>query len=125
MKLDDTNKRKYSLIITIVRKGLGSHVIDISKNSGAEGGTIVLGKGIAEENVYQEFLELDFNPEKEIILTLVQQDNADKIIDAISSEAELDKPGNGIAFIIDVKNHLGITHLLEKWAGQKGGSFNG
>ena len=121
MTVDNTDKRKYSLIITIVRKGLGTHVIDISKNSGVEGGTIILGKGIAEESVYQELLGMDFDPEKEIILTLVQQEDADKIIDAISNEAKLDKPGNGIAFIIDVKNHLGIAHLLEKWVGKKGG----
>lgn len=121
MTVDNTDKTKYSLIITIVRKGLGTHVIDISKNSGAEGGTIILGKGIAEESVYQELLGMDFNPEKEIILTLVQQEDADKVIDAISNKADLDKPGNGIAFIIDVKNHLGIAHLLEKWVGKKGG----
>ncbi len=121
MTVNNADKRKYSLIITIVRKGLGSCVIDISKNSGAEGGTILLGKGIAEESIYQDILGMDFEPEREIILTLVQQEDADNVLDAILSGAKLDKPGNGIAFIIDVKNHLGITHLLEKWTGKKGG----
>ncbi|WIV12661.1 P-II family nitrogen regulator [Proteiniborus sp. MB09-C3] len=121
MTVDNIDRKKYSLIITIVRKGLGSDVIDISKNSGAEGGTIILGNGIAEECVYQNILGMDYNPEKEIILTLVQQKAADNVINAISNGANLNKPGNGIAFVIDVKNHLGIAHLLEKWTDKKGG----
>ena len=121
MTVDNAGKRKYSLIVTIVRKGLGPHIIDITKKSGANGGTILLGKGIAEESIYQNVLGMDFEPEREIILTLVQHEDADNVINTISNEANLDKPGNGIAFIIDVKNHLGITHLLEKWTGKKGG----
>lgn len=121
MTVNNSGKRKYSLIITIVRKGLGTSIIDITKNSGAEGGTILLGKGIADKSIYQDILGMDFDLERDIVLTLVQQEDADNVVDAISSEANLDKPGNGIAFIIDVKNHLGITHLLDKWTGKKGG----
>jgi len=121
MAVENTDKRKYNLIITIVKKGLGPKVIDISKSSGASGGTIILGKGIAEKSIYQELLGIDFDPEKEIVLTLVQEEIADDVINAIANEVNLDKPGNGIAFIIDVKNHLGISHLLERLTDKKGG----
>lgn len=118
---NNINENKYSLIITIVKKGLGQDVIDVSKKSGAEGGTVILGKGIAEQNIYEDVLRVDFDPEKEIILTLVQQKYVDDVINSISDKANLNRPGNGIAFVIDVKNHLGITHLLEKWTHRNGG----
>ncbi|SCG84408.1 nitrogen regulatory protein P-II [Proteiniborus sp. DW1] len=121
MTVNNADKSKYSLIITIVKKGLGPSIIDITKNSGADGGTILLGKGIADKNIYQNVLGMDFELERDIILTLVQQEDADNVLDAISSEASLNKPGNGISFIIDVKNHLGITQLLDKWTSKKGG----
>lgn len=125
MANDNIDERKYSLIITIVRKNLGCDVIDISKKSGAEGGTVILGKGIAEKNIYLDVLGVDFNPEKEIVLTLVQQQDVENVLNAISNKANLNNPGNGIAFVIDVKNHCGISHLLEKWTSKNGGVNNG
>ncbi|WP_352420614.1 P-II family nitrogen regulator [Proteiniborus sp.] len=121
MILDNIDEKKYSLIITIVKKNLGQNIIDISKNSGAEGGTVILGRGIAEQNIYLDILGTDFDPNKEIILTLVKEEDVDNVISTISNEANLSNPGNGIAFVIDVKNHRGIAHLLEKWTIKNGG----
>ena len=37
--------KKWSLIITIVRKGWGDKVLEASMKAGAEGGTIFMGRG--------------------------------------------------------------------------------
>ena len=39
------NKKEYQLIITIVDQGKGEEVIECSKLVGAEGGTILTGRG--------------------------------------------------------------------------------
>lgn len=121
MIVDNIDEKKYSLIITIVKKDLGRNIIDISKESGAEGGTIILGRGTAEQNIYLNILGTDFDPEKEIIFTLVKKEDVDNVISTIYDKANLSKPGNGIAFVIDVKSHRGIAHLLERWTCKNGG----
>lgn|SRR5690554_3568041 len=121
MTENDINHEKFNMIITIVKKGLGSKIIEVSKKSGAEGGTIILGKGIAEKKIYQELLGIDFNPEKEVVLTLVQHNHIDEVLEAITNRADLNKPGKGIAFVIDIKAYCGIAHLLDRWKSTDGG----
>jgi nitrogen regulatory protein PII len=57
-------------------------------------------------------LGIDNDPEKEIILTVAGSEIAGSILELITQTASLNKPGNGFAFMIDIKNLLGIAHLL-------------
>lgn len=105
---------RYRLIVTIVKKGLGSKVVTVSKKAGAQGGTIILGRGTADKSISQKLLGIDYEPEKEIVLTLIQQEYMERVFDAIIQKMQLNKPGKGIIFLIDVKNFIGITHLLHQ-----------
>lgn len=114
MNDDELNfEEKYKLIITIVKKGLASRVVSSTKKAGVEGGTILLGKGTANKNIYLKFLGIDYDPEKEIILTLVKQEMVDPILEVIIRETQLDKPGKGVGFVINIKELAGICHLLK------------
>lgn len=101
----------HKLLVTIVKKGLSQKVINASKQAGAEGGTTIPGKGtgLAQKN----FLGFCIEPEKEIILTLISKEVMNGALEAIARSAELDKTGNGIAFVIDVCQVIGIAHLTE------------
>ena len=46
---------------------------------------------------------IPIEPEKEIILTVVEMEQTDTILSAIESAAELDTPGMGIAFVISLE----------------------
>ncbi len=107
-------ERNYKLIVTIVKKGVGSKVIAASKMCGAEGGTIMLGRGTAGRDVYEKLLGIGFEPEKEIVLSMVMNECVDKVINEIIKKVELNKPGKGIAFVIDVKKYAGIAHLISQ-----------
>ncbi len=102
----------HKLLVTIVKKGIASKVVKASKEAGAEGGTILFGRG-SGINEKKTFLGITIEPEKEVILTLVPKDKIDDILHAVEKAAKLDKPGNGIGFVIDVKRVTGIVHLLK------------
>ena len=103
----------YKLIISVVEKNIASKVVAASKKAGAQGGTIIFGRGTSKKSSYLDFFGLDTELEKGIILTLVREEKADDILQAISREAKLDKPGHGVAFVVNTKGLTGIFHLLK------------
>jgi len=108
----DTLRLKQKLLITIVNKGMASKVVRVSKRAGCDGGTILPGKGTGRKDI-TTFLGIAFNPEKEVVFSLVRDEDAEHVLNAISKMAKLGKPGNGVAFIVNVKSATGIAHLLE------------
>jgi nitrogen regulatory protein PII len=100
------------LIVTIVKKGWSQQVIEASRKAGASGGTIIPGRGTGIHEM-QTLLGLRIEPEKDIILTVVSPDQTDAILEAIVSAAELEKPGNGICFVINLDKVAGRVHMFK------------
>jgi nitrogen regulatory protein P-II 1 len=98
-----------SLIMSIVRKGWGDKVLEATCCAGVEGCTIMLGRGVGLHDK-QKIMGITIEPEKEIVLTVIEQDHKDVILDAIVRSAELDKPGAGIALVIPVEQVVGVAH---------------
>ncbi|OEF98190.1 P-II family nitrogen regulator [Desulfuribacillus alkaliarsenatis] len=107
-----TLNTNHKLLVTIVKKGIASKIVKASKEAGAEGGTIILGKGTGIHEKHT-FLGIPIEPEKEITLTLVSEDKVDIVLQAIEKAGKLDKPGTGVGFVIDAKKLAGICHLLK------------
>lgn len=110
-----------NLIVSIVNKGSCDLVLDASKRAGAEGGTIISGRGCGIHET-AKLLSFDIEPEKEVVLTLVPGSITEKVMDQIVSEAQLNEPGNGIAFILDVESTAGINHPMLGESGSQGES---
>ena len=107
---------KASLIVSIVRKGWGSTVLEASVKAGAQGGTVLSGRG-AGINEQEKMFGVSIEPEKEVILTLVQSDRADAILDEIVRAAELSDTGRGIAFVLPVEKVVGAAHFMKRRLG--------
>lgn len=103
--------RKYDLIVTIVNKGEAETVIDASRSAGADGGTIISGRGTGVHET-AKILNILIEPEKEIVLTLVPRKITEKVLQAINEDERLDEPGKGIAFVMEVDEVLGINHVV-------------
>lgn len=99
------------LIITIVKKGTCECIVEASKKAGAEGATIIpaRGTGIHEQ---KKLLGIPIEPEKEIILTIVPAESTEQVLEAIIKAGKLEKPGTGIAFVLELKKVVGVVHLL-------------
>lgn len=102
-----------SLIVTIVRKGWGSTVLEASVNAGARGGTVLIGRG-AGINEKERIFGVSIEPEKEIVLTVVSADRAESILEAIVLAAELNEVGRGIAFVLPVDKVVGVAHFMNQ-----------
>ena len=111
--MNESVSLKQKLIITIVKKGTAKIIIKASKQAGAEGATVFLGTGTGVHEAKRIFF-LDIDPEKEVVLTLTTKEALNRILDAIVAAGKLNKPGHGIAFVIDIKKTAGIVHLLRK-----------
>ncbi|WP_067075168.1 P-II family nitrogen regulator [Methanoculleus horonobensis] len=101
------------LIITIVKRGWSEPVLAAARGAGAEGGTILLGRGTGIHEV-KTLLGIAIEPEKEIILTVVAADRTDTVLDAIVAAAELDQPGMGLAFVLPIRRITGQVHMFRK-----------
>ena len=99
----------YKAISVVVDKGMGEKVMDVAKVAGAGGGTIInaRGSGIHETAT---FLNMEIEPEKEIVLMLTPTALADNIVVAIRDNLKIDEPGNGILFVQNVRETYGLVN---------------
>lgn len=102
-----------ALIVSIVRKGWGSSVLQASVKVGARGGTVLYGRG-AGINEQEKIFGMSIEPEKEILLTLVDAGQVDTILDAIVQAGELNDTGRGIAFVLPVEKVVGVAHFMKQ-----------
>lgn len=102
-------KSMYKAVFVIVDKGKGETVMDVAREAGARGGTIInaRGSGIHETAV---FLNMEIEPEKEIVLMLTPVDATESIVNAVRHGLKIDEPGNGIIFVQSVTETYGIVN---------------
>lgn len=108
-----SNDYDNELIVTIVKRGWSEPVLAAARGAGAEGGTILLGRGTGIHEV-KNLLGIAIEPEKEIILTVVAAARTDAVLDAIVAAAELDRPGMGLAFVLPIRRVTGRVHMFRK-----------
>jgi nitrogen regulatory protein PII len=99
------------LIVTVVRKGWGEVALKASVDAGAQGGTVMYGRGTGIHE-QKTLLGIRIEPEKEILLTVVQRGISEKVLDAINEAVELEKPGTGIAMIVPLRKVIGRCHMM-------------
>ena len=101
------------LIVTIVKKGWGDQVLEASMKAGADGGTVLFGRGVGIHE-HKKILGIPIEPEKEIVFSVTPVEKVDAVVEEIGKAVELDKPGAGLAFVVPVEKVVGVVHLLEE-----------
>ena len=106
----ELNNQAFDLIVTIVNRVRQRTSIDAAREGGAEGATVVLGRGsgIHEKGT---FLGIPIEPAKDLVLIVTPEEKTDRILESIQHKVELDKPGHGIGFVIPLKKVVGIADL--------------
>ncbi|NMB00557.1 MAG: P-II family nitrogen regulator [Firmicutes bacterium] len=105
---DGGNSKVYNAIFVVVDKGKGEEVMDVAAEAGARGGTIInaRGSGIHETAT---FLNMEIEPEKEVVLMLIKVDLGEKVVKALRDNFHIDQPGNGIIFVQSVNETYGLV----------------
>ncbi len=100
-----------ALIITVVKKGWAEVALKASVDAGAQGGTVMYGRGIGMHE-RKTILGMRIEPEKEILITAVKRNLSDQVMLAISEAAELSKPGQGISMMLPLDKVIGRVHMI-------------
>jgi nitrogen regulatory protein P-II 1 len=103
---------RFQLIVTVVPQGSASRIVEAAKAAGARGGTILRGRGTGVHESGR-FFGIPIEPEKELVLVLVERVLTSAILDAIVAAGRLAEPGKGIAFVLDVPRVEGVAQLAE------------
>ncbi len=100
-------QNKHELILCIVNEGYSDDVMDAAKRAGAMGGTIMHGRGTANQNA-ELFFNIPIQPEKDIVMLIVNSKIKDAVLREIYKNVGLSTPGQGIAFSMEVSGVAGI-----------------
>lgn len=92
------------LLVAIVGREQGEKIVALTKNAGARGGTILLGKGTAESSLLQ-LLGIG-DSEKDLVLTLAPEPVLTAAIDALQNDPWVRKKVRGVVFMLDVTTIL-------------------
>lgn len=102
----------YEVIFAIVNEGYAEDVMDIAREQGAKGGTILNARGVAREEA-AAFFGITLNVEKEILMMVVPKEIKNNILNAIYKEMGMAKKAQGIAFSLPVTDTAGLVKVEE------------
>ena len=100
-------KNKHEVIFCIVNAGFTDAVMDAAKKFGARGGTVIRARGTANSEA-EKLFGITVQPEKEIVMILVDSTIKNDILHALYTAVGLDTPGQGIAFSLPVDQAIGL-----------------
>ena len=104
----DFSNAMYSLIITIVDRGYADQVMDAAREMGARGGTVLYARGTGVHETAR-FMNIAIQPEKEMVLIIVNNKSVKDTIKAILEVAGLRTSGHGISFTLPVTDFVGVV----------------
>ena len=99
---------KFEAIVCVVNSGFSETVMDAARKCGATGGTVFGARGTANPDG-EKFFGISIEPEKEIVLVVVEKTIRDKVLEELYKTVGLSTPGQGIAFALPVDEIVGMT----------------
>jgi nitrogen regulatory protein PII len=94
-------------LFIIINAGHADEIIEITREHGASGATILNARGNAPS--HQVFMGITIDKEKEIVLCLTSATIADKIMLAVKDRAGVNTPAHGICFTLPVDKMIGLS----------------
>ena len=103
----------HEVIFVIVNSGYAEEAMDVAREEGVRGGTILNARGVARENE-AAFFGITIQAEKEILMMVVEKAIRDKVLNAMYSRMGMGKKAQGIAFSLPVSDVAGLVKLPEE-----------
>ncbi|MBQ7346235.1 MAG: P-II family nitrogen regulator [Oscillospiraceae bacterium] len=103
----------HEVIFAIVNSGYAEEVMDVARENGARGGTIINARGVANEEA-AAFFGITLHAEKEILMMVVDKSIRDDILNAIYKQMGMAKKAQGIAFSLPVSDVAGLVKEPEQ-----------
>ena len=107
--LEGAYNMEYVCLYVIVDRHRGQEAIHIAQNNGARGATVIHGRGSSETVKSPIFLNMNIEPEKDLVIMLIKKELEDKIRDDIYKKMDLEKQGMGIIYSLPVTSVKGLV----------------
>lgn len=98
----------HEVIFAIVDSGYAEDVMDVAREEGVRGGTILNARGTANQEA-AAFFGITLHSEKEILMMVVEKDIRDRVLNAIYKKTGMSKKAHGIAFSLPVSDTAGLV----------------
>ena len=103
----------HEVIFAIVNAGYAEDVMDVAREQGVMGGTILNARGVVNEDA-AAFFGITLHADKEILMMVVEKDIRDDVLNAIYKQMGMSKKAKGIAFALPVSDVAGLVQIEEK-----------
>ena len=104
---DPVSDPTHEMFMTIVPEGDGDTVVEVVRQGGGAGGTIIPAYGAFAETVTRVF-GIEINSEKDIVINLVDKQMANQIEEELTRNIHFQDSDSGIMFSVDAQNVRGI-----------------
>jgi nitrogen regulatory protein PII len=98
----------HEVILCVVNSGFSEAAMEAARECGARGGTVFRARGTANLEA-EKMLNILIQPEKEVVMILVDSSIKDDILHALYKAVGLNTPGQGIVFSLPVDQVVGIS----------------
>ncbi|MBO5317719.1 MAG: P-II family nitrogen regulator [Oscillospiraceae bacterium] len=98
----------HEVIIAIVNAGYADEAMDVAREQGARGGTILHARGVAREKE-AAFFGITIHADKELLMLVVEKEQRDGILNALYKAMGMEKQSQGIVFSLPVSDVAGLA----------------
>ncbi len=98
----------FALIVAVSNEGSTDIVMDLAREAGASGGTIVHAKGTNVEHA-RKFFGVSIASEKEMIFIVAKEKDKNAIMKKIAEEAGMKTPHRSVVFSLPVSSIAGLA----------------
>ena len=103
----------HEVIFVIINAGFAEEAMDVAREQGVRGGTILNARGVARADA-AAFFGITIHQEKEILMMVVEKELRDKVLNALYKEMDMAKKAKGIVFALPVSDVAGLVQIEEK-----------
>lgn len=99
---------KYSLIAVVINQGYSEEVMDVAREAGAGGGTVVHSRRIGDKET-MGFWGMSIQEEKEMLFIVTNNESKLKIMQAIGDKCGMHSKAKGIVLSLPIDTVIGLN----------------
>ncbi len=99
---------EHEVIFAIVNAGYAEDAMEVAREQGARGGTIINGRGVAREKD-ATFFGITIHADKELLMMVVEKEIRDQVFHALYKQMGMQKKAQGIVFSLPVSHVAGLA----------------
>ena len=108
----------HEVIFAIVNSGYAEEAMEVAKEQGARGGTILNARGVAREDA-AAFFGITIHADKEILMMVVEKSIRDAVLNALYKQMGMAKKAQGIVFSLPVSDVAGLVQPEQEKADEE------